>query len=250
MLKKLVYLLSVICFCLIGCEKKINIDDVYKELEGNTYNINRCYKYDDYEYLMSFSLNFLEDKKVNFKFEDLNCVSDKCFDNEDDAYFMIYPVTNSSTETNKFTYKLEYDDNFKVLFEDNDDGTYFNIDDLVFEYESGKIINFNIDNLECIDIQTLITEDETTEDEEVSNSFTETNNVHAKNCAISAIKEKLFKYYSIDVDVSSVMLNEATGEFIVQGTCSYKNEYNAKLNYNFTCQVKDLSNCDTSIIIY
>lgn len=188
--KMIVCLLLTMCFGLIGCEKEVNFDDVYKKLEGNTYNVKRCYQLDDYKYQMSFDLNFIEDKEVEFKFIDLDCISDKCYDDELDAYFIIYPVINSSTEVNKFAYKLVYDDKFKVAFENKNDGTYLNIDDIMFEYVSDRINNFGNSSGDCIDVKTLISEEKPNTEEDVHDGYVATDNIHAKTCAIGAVKNK------------------------------------------------------------
>jgi len=254
-MKKIFYYLFIgVSLCFTGCSRNVSLDDVYKGLEGNRYSVQRCYKYYDnnyneYKYQLSFELEFLKNNEVKFIFKNFNCISDLCY-NELDDYFIVYPITNLESESAIFNYVIEKDDNYKIVFQDKKDGTYFNIDDITFSYENDRIKNFGINGGKCLDIDTLVQDEELEHEEDVSDEFYETDNVHAELCAINAVKNKLSRYSRINVDVSSVMVNDKTMQYIVKGNVSYQNEYNAKLNYSFTCQIKELSSCDSSVLLY
>lgn len=250
-MKKLFYILILILFCLTGCKKEINVDSLYEELEEKKYNVQRCYKYDEqehtYEYEMLFELEFLKDKQVRFTFKEFNCTSDICYNDLEAYYYLTLPVTNIQNESDTFNYSIEGKDEFNIVFKNKDDGTYLNINDIKFNYESHNIKNFGVGS-ECLDIKTLIKDEKPIQEDNVSDEYHEIDNVYAELCASTAVKKKLSRYSHVNVDVSNIMVNDKTENYIVKGKVSYKNEYNAKINYNFTCQIKNLSTCETSIL--
>lgn len=77
----------------------------------------------------------------------------------------------------------------------------------------------------------------------------------AWNCATDVVKNELYHYSSIKVSSykdSTVTYTESTDIYTIKGTVSYKNEYNATVNYKFTAQLKltEHGYSDSSVLFY
>lgn len=244
-------LLIIVCF-LSGCSfNKYDESSIYDEFIGSNYQIVRCIKQGDYKYNVYFDISFAVNKKVEVKLNKYECVSSKCLDSETDEMFFVAMLFMAEEESETFNYKIiENSNDYKVDFISSNSLSYFNVDDFTFKFD-GKVYDVNSKNNECVDSSNLYEEDLEDKNEE-SGEIKVTENVHAKNCAINAVKQKLSAFAVKDINVSGTIVNTKDGQttFTVNGTVEYINMYNAKITKNFICQISELLSCTTEILIY